>query len=181
MKKKFNYQGRDYGLRKCYVTMKFTILFMFISILQLRAEVKSQEVLFNLKMSNVSLIEVLKSIESQSDYTCLYSYEEVSKVTNLDLDFKNATVQAILEKCLKGTKLQYRIVDQTIVIRNTKVVPQTQKVDKKTIKGRVVDLEKIPLPGVTVIIKRDNLGLCYGYGRTFSIGASGYKGYCFGS
>ncbi|MCR9013215.1 SusC/RagA family TonB-linked outer membrane protein [Gabonibacter chumensis] len=158
MKKKFNYQGRDYGLRKCYVTMKFTILFMFISILQLRAEVKSQEVLFNLKMSNVSLIEVLKSIESQSDYTCLYSYEEVSKVTNLDLDFKNATVQAILEKCLKGTKLQYRIVDQTIVIRNTKVVPQTQKVDKKTIKGRVVDLEKIPLPGVTVIIKGTTLG-----------------------
>ena len=45
---------------------------------QVNAVVKSQETLLNVNVARVSLVEVLKMIESKSDYTCLYSHEDVS-------------------------------------------------------------------------------------------------------
>ncbi len=63
-------------------------------------------------------------IESKSDYTCLYSHEDVAKVNDLTVELKNVTVQEILDVCLKGTRLGYKIVDQTIVIRNLSEMEQ---------------------------------------------------------
>ncbi len=136
--------------------MRFTILFILLSVLQIRAEVKSQETLFNLKMDDVSLIEVLKAVESQGNYTCLYSYSEVADVLHLSIDVKNASVQDVLKQVLKGTNLQFKIVDQTIVIQNVK--SKSTKTEQKKIKGRVLDKERLPLPGVTVLIKGTLVG-----------------------
>ena len=39
-------------------------------------------------------------------------------MSNLNVELKNVPVQDVLEVCLKDTKLGYKIVDQTIIIRN---------------------------------------------------------------
>ncbi len=86
MKKKFKCKGWCSGLRKCCLMMKFFMLFMLLTVLQVNAVVKSQETLLNVNVAHVSLVEVLKIIESKSDYTCLYSHEDVVKVDNLTYD-----------------------------------------------------------------------------------------------
>ena len=96
MKKKFKCKGWCSGLRKCCLMMKFFMLFMLLTALQVNAVVKSQETLLNVNVARVSLVEVLKMIESKSDYTCLYSHEDVAKVDNLTVELKNATVREIL-------------------------------------------------------------------------------------
>ena len=98
--------------------MKFFMLIMLLTALQVNDVVKTQVKMLNVKVARVYLVEVLKKIESKRDYTCLYSHEDVAKVDNLTVELKNATVREILDVCLKGTRLGYKIVDQTIVIRN---------------------------------------------------------------
>ena len=98
--------------------MKFFVLFMLLAVFQVNAEVRSQETFLSIKKTNATLIDILKSIEAQSEYTCLYSYSDVAKVANLTVELKNVPVQDVLEVCLKDTKLGYKIVDQTIIIRN---------------------------------------------------------------
>ena len=139
--------------------MKFFMLFMLLTALQVNAVVKSQETLLNVNVARVSLVEVLKMIESKSDYTCLYSHEDVAKVDNLTVELKNATVREILDVCLKGTRLGYKIVDQTIVIRNLSEMEQKNgEIKQRTITGKVTDKSGAPLPGVTVMIKGLSVG-----------------------
>ncbi|MEG2792118.1 MAG: carboxypeptidase-like regulatory domain-containing protein, partial [Odoribacter sp.] len=159
MKKRFRNNDRYSGLRKYCILMKTVILFMAFSVLQVRAEVKSQETLLNLKTNNASLEEVLKMIELQTDYTCLYSYDDVVKIKHLNLDFTNVPISIILEKCMKGTPLQYKIVDQTIVIRSISGITAQQQKKEGVINGRVTDNRLNPLPGVTVVIKGTKLGV----------------------
>lgn len=116
--------------------MKFFMLFMLLTVFQVNAVVKSQETLLNVNVVRVSLVEVLKMIESKSDYTCLYSHEDVAKVNDLTVELKNVTVQEILDVCLKGTRLGYKIVDQTIVIRNLSEVEQKmERRNKELLRG----------------------------------------------
>ena len=113
---------------------------MLLTVFQVNAVVKSQETLLNVNVVRVSLVEVLKMIESKSDYTCLYSHEDVAKVNDLTVELKNVTVQDILDVSLKGTRLGYKIVDQTIVIRNlSEVELKNGEAKLRTITGRVTD------------------------------------------
>lgn len=160
MKKKFEHKDWYSGLEKCCLTMKFFTLFMLLTVLQVSAKVKSQEASLNIQMTNVSLIEVLKQIESQSDYTCLYSYSDVAKVLHLTVDLKKVSVDDVLKFCLRGTQLGYQIVDQTIVIRNLNESDQKkEEVKGRVVTGKVTDEQKTPLPGVTVLIKGTSVGV----------------------
>ena len=117
MKKKFKCKGWPSSLGN-FRSMKIFVLFMLLAVFQVNAKVKSQETALSIKKTNATLIDILKSIEAQSEYTCLYSHGDVAKVVNLTVDLEKASIQEVLEICLKGTKLGYKIVDQTIVIRN---------------------------------------------------------------
>ena len=160
MKKKFKCKGWYSGLRKCCLMMKFFMLFMLLMVLQVNAKVKSQEPLLSVSVTRASLVDVLKMIESRSNYTCLYSHEEVAKVRNLTIELKDVYVREILDVCLKGTKLGYKIVDKTIVIQNLNEIEQKDNdVQEKLITGKVTDKNRLPLPGVTVLIKGTTIGV----------------------
>lgn len=170
MKKKCKRKDRYAGLEKCCLKMKFLVLFMLIAVFQVSAEVKSQETSLSIKMTNVSLVDVLKQIESQSDYTCLYSHSDVAKITNLTIALENVPIEKILDVCLKGTKLGYKIVDRTIVIRNlNETVQKKDDVKGKTITGRVTDVRKESLPGVSVLVKGTTLGVVTDVNGKFKI------------
>ena len=159
MKKKFKCKGWCSGLGN-FRSMKFFVLFMLLAVFQVNAEVRSQETFLSIKKTNATLIDILKTIEAQSGYTCLYSYSDVAKVANLTVELKNVSVQDVLEACLKDTKLGYKIVDQTIIIRNlTELEQKKDEVKKKSITGKVTDSKKEPLPGVTILVKGTTIGV----------------------
>ena len=147
------------GFHRCCILTKTMMLVTVLSVFQLKAEVKSQELLLDLKMKDASLEEVLKTIELRTGYTCLFSYDDVSKVGHLNLDLKNVQLSAILEKCMRGTDLQYKFVDQTIVIRSIKQEKQVSHIEERMVNGKVVDGHGNPLPGVTILLKGTKFGV----------------------
>src|SRR5690606_38290845 len=62
---------------------------------------------------------------------------------------KNASLEQVLEKCLEGQNLSYRIVDNNVVITRDDRTSSRQR----TLTGNVTDGEGQPLAGVTVRIK----------------------------
>jgi TonB-linked SusC/RagA family outer membrane protein len=104
---------------------------------------------------NSTLQEVFEIIEKESGYSIIYKDEMVgARQIQFNGDFKNAEVVEILNKVLEKGNLDYRIVDNVIIILETQERNQTMYQQNTTIiTGTVTDHTGEPLPGVNVYEK----------------------------
>ena len=137
--------------------MKFLVLLLFVSTLQLSADGYSQEARVSLHLENASFEEVVKVLERTTDYTFLFRDNQVTGIRNLNLAYTDVDIKVVLDACLKGTRLTYRLVDNTIVIQHIAVV-SADTLSKFTVKGIVKDKKGELLPGVTIRVKGTTLG-----------------------
>ena len=66
---------------------------------------------------NASLTEVIRQIKQQTGYYILYNSDVVQEVKGISFSKANAPVSEVLDEALRGTRLEYSIDDDTIVIR----------------------------------------------------------------
>ncbi|HEY4787253.1 MAG TPA: carboxypeptidase-like regulatory domain-containing protein, partial [Bacteroidales bacterium] len=110
-------------------------------------------------MKNTTLDAVLKEIKRQSGKNIIYNNNLLDKYNNETFELKNVTLEDALQTILEGKNLQYKIVDDVIIIEPK---PGPQNIDKpasliQTIKGNVFDIESnSPLIGASVIIQGFN-------------------------
>lgn len=149
-----SWRGR---LWKICLIMKFLVLLLFVTTLQLSASVYSQEVRVTVHLQNASFEEVVKVLESSTDFTFLYRDHQVMRIKNLNLQYTDADIKEVLDACLKGSGLTYRLVDNTIVIQQAPVAA-SDSLSKITVKGTVKDVKGEPLPGVTIRVKGTTTG-----------------------
>ena len=140
-------------------TMKLMTLLLVLQTFQVTAKGYSQENI-TLKMKNVTFAEVVKEIERQSKVTFLYNHDYVRELDRLNPDYSNLNLQEVLDHILTGTNLEYKLIDNTVVITAKQGQDQFEQ-EIQTIKGKVVDVQGHTLPGVTVGYEP---GGCYGYG-----------------
>lgn len=135
------------------------ILFISLS-LHLTTNAYCQEEKVSLKAENVSLIEVFSMLEKNTNYTFLYQDEQVKNVQNLTCHFKDEPLKTVLQTCLKGTGLTWKVVDNTIVLQAAqRSATDSTQVKERKITGKVTDEKGEPLPGVTVLIEGTTIGV----------------------
>lgn len=127
--------------------MKLFALFMFLGFCTCHATVRAQDARIDLKMSDATLSQVFQKIEQLTEYMFIYKSEDIQAIELVTVDVSQMMVKDVLETCLKGTELSYIFKNNVIVIQK-----QTQEPEKKSIrvKGFVRDVNKHPIPGVTV-------------------------------
>ena len=108
----------------------------------------------SIQLKNTSILNVFKEIQNKTDFDFFYKNEQIPQDKKVNVNMQNATIQEILEDVLKGSGLEYKIVDKDIVISP---LQQKQAVEKK-ISGKVVDSQGFPLPGVSVVIEGTTRG-----------------------
>lgn len=151
-------------LLKIILAVKFVIALVCITSLQLSAKVFSQQVSF--RLTDATFKEVAREIEKQTGLTFLYGESKVSHLKYADLNFREADLGQVLDKCLAETGLSFRIVENTIVIvPAVKEAPQ----QKRVIRGKVTDKSGAGLPGVTLIIKGSKVGVASDVEGNFKI------------
>lgn len=96
-------------------TMKLMTLLLVLQTFQVTAKGYSQENI-TLKMKNVTFAEVVKEIERQSKVTFLYNHDYVRELDRLNPDYSNLNLQEVLDHILTGTNLEYKLIDNTVVI-----------------------------------------------------------------
>lgn len=141
--------------------MRFIVLFLCMSAMQLTAAVYSQEVKVTLQVKDASFESVIRLLEKNTEYTFLYEDRHIAEVGGLNLNFRDTDIKVVLDKCLQGTNLSYRLMNNhTIVIQRGIAVDTTkQKAPQKmSVTGIVKDVKGEVLPGVTIRIKNTQLG-----------------------
>lgn len=173
MKKKCNSGGLTrVRLRKMLLTMKFLCFFFLLSV-SVSAASYSQEARLTLSADDVSLTDVFSMIRKSSEFTFIYNVSDVKSIRVKSLNVKDATIQEVLDFCLKGTGYAYTVEDQVIVIQGK---DEKDKKKSMTLRGWVRDTRKEPLPGVTVKIVGVSVGTATNEKGWFSLSMPAMKG-----
>lgn len=112
---------------------------------QLTMAAFAQKVTINRK--GITLAEVFNEIKRQCNCDFFYNESLVKSNSAVDLNMQNATVHEVLDYCFKNQPLKYTIDNKTIVIT---AKPSSVKQQKVQVRGRVMDYQGKPLPGITV-------------------------------
>lgn len=169
--------GKRVPYIKLDLKMKLTIYLFLISLFQIHANSYSQNTKITLELDNVSIENVLQSIETKSEFKFLYNDKEIDYKKLVSVKYKKAKISKILNDLFNNTNINYEILNkQIILISNTqkkKVKPiDNYQTDQNTVKGVVLDENGVPIPGANVIIKGTSKGVVTDFDGGFSIQAS---------
>ncbi len=108
-------------------------------------------------LEDVTIEEVLKTIQEQTGYNYLISHEEIPLGTRTSVRVENASLEKALETCLEGFPLTYEIKHEVIILMPEKEVSiqPSGNPDRptQTIRGRIIDKDsKTTLPGANIIV-----------------------------
>ncbi|MCU0378930.1 MAG: SusC/RagA family TonB-linked outer membrane protein [Bacteroidales bacterium] len=116
----------------------------------------------SIQMDDVTLREVFREIERQSDYSFFYNDQFVDLNSVVSLNSLEEPINEVLNGLLSETDLSYKLLEGNLIV----IIPQP---DKKVITGKVIDKSGIPLPGVTVNPKGTSRGVATKEDGTYSI------------
>lgn len=144
---------------KTLLIMKFLALFLVVLTFQLSAKVYSQVAKVTLELEGVTFEQFVKKLEAVTDYTFLYRDAQVEKLDRLSVKCRGERLEQVLEQCLKGTDLTWRLVDRTVVIMPKEILPQVNSVKKIRVEGVVRDDTGEPLPGAAILLEGTTVGV----------------------
>lgn len=168
MKKNKFHEPKFRYVKKLLMTMKICLFFLLISVASVNASVSySQNTRLTLNLQNATMKELLNEIESQSEFIFVFYDNALDLKQKVSIKADDQTVEKILEKVLEPTGNTFAIFDRQIVIG--KKNPETGKItnpsetevgveQRKEITGKVIDAQKLPIPGVSVVIKGTTQG-----------------------
>jgi hypothetical protein len=151
----FNRKKKWERRKLCHATITcFVILRISLQSLQLSA----QEPLINLTMKNVSLHEILMEIKKQSGKDLVYNNNLIDIFNNETINLKNAKTEDALRKVLAGKTLNFRIVDNVIIIEPEFKKQNPKNTTQTIITGVVTDSLNNPIPSASVYLSKTTEG-----------------------
>ena len=162
----------------CRCERFFTVcfIFLFMSSGAMRAvdyEVLAQTVTASFK--NVSLDDVIWELQKQTDFTFIYSTNDVKGIKIKEVNANNQNATEVLDKCLENTGLTYTVHNGVVAIKKAEVqvVAAAAPQQKMNITGTVVDVQGDPMPGVNVLIKGTQTGAITDIDGNFTVAIDG--------
>jgi TonB-linked SusC/RagA family outer membrane protein len=136
--------------------MKLTIVLLIATIMQVSATGFAQKL--TLSHNKVSVKQIFKEIKKQTGYDVFYLPEVMNDKKTISVNFSNAPLEDVMEKCLEGQPLIFSIFEKSIVVKQNKslvdkLIDYFLNID---VKGRVIDQEGNPLTQATIKVKGTN-------------------------
>ncbi|MEL7588695.1 MAG: TonB-dependent receptor [Prolixibacteraceae bacterium] len=146
------------NLLKVLKIMRLSVFLILVFALQTWASSSySQQTTITLNLRNVSVMEVLKTIENSSNFYFLFNKDLVDVDRTVSISAQEKKVGEILSDLFAGTNVEFVIADRQIVL-TTEQEAKVQNVQQRPVSGIVTDSSGAPLPGVSVVIKGTTLG-----------------------
>ena len=147
--------------------MKLITVFLFLVTFCLQANnTYSQNATVNLNLENVSLTDVFREIEKQSDYRFFFNSAVLSAVKKQNIKTGEKSITSVLDQLFEGTDIGYKLIDHYIVITSKKedVSNLLARSDASIqIVGLVTDENGEPISGASVSLKGSNCRDNYRY------------------
>jgi TonB-linked SusC/RagA family outer membrane protein len=139
--------------------MKLTVILLLGSLVAISATTYSQNTRLNINSKNVSLIDVFRNIEDQSEFYFYFNKEDLKSKDVVSVELKEALINEVLDQVLASTGLEYKIIDRYVVVKTKGSADPAiaiQAVRKVT--GKVSDTAGASIPGVSVVVKGTTTG-----------------------
>ena len=135
------------------------MVMLLLCLFSLGSSAQGQRVTIHLK--NASLRQVFSSIERQTTYRFSYRNVVVDDRSDIDVNATSASVSVVLDAALRGRNLTYSIVSSKSIVISDKGVETLQpseRREKQTVTGTVLDLKGEPVVGATIMEKGTSNG-----------------------
>ncbi|VAW11210.1 Outer membrane TonB-dependent transporter, utilization system for glycans and polysaccharides (PUL), SusC family [hydrothermal vent metagenome] len=172
MKKYINAWRSNSSMLKFDLKMKLTVFFAIVSLFQLKAnDSYSQNTKLSLDVKKVTLNEVIREIESLSEFKFLYNRKDIELNRIVSIKAKRKRITAILSEVFLGSDIEFEVLHKQIVLTKSKVRPAGTAIreQEREIKGTVKDEAGNPLPGASVIVKGTTNGVQTDFDGNFTI------------
>src|SRR5690606_35501647 len=100
---------------KLLLTMKLVTLLLTVTFLQAGAMGYAQKVTIHVKKAPIA--NVLEQIQQQTGYDFLYNSAHLRGTNAVDLNFKDAPLDEVLDACFSGQPLTYQIENTTVLVQ----------------------------------------------------------------
>ncbi len=138
-------------LRKVFLFMKLTTLFLFVCCLHVSAKVHSQKI--SLHLNRVSLEKAFSIIENQTHYRFVYNDDNIPFNHKISLEARGITIEELLGNVLNKTNLGFRMLSEKLIV----IAPKGTEKKDVTVTGIVTNTLGEALAGVTVQLKNTNV------------------------
>ncbi|MDR2130499.1 MAG: SusC/RagA family TonB-linked outer membrane protein [Odoribacteraceae bacterium] len=144
---------------RIFTIMKTGLVLLFACSFHLNGAVFAQGERMDLSMKDASLAEIFRQIRRLSNYTFVYDSDAINRLPPVSLSVKEATVEEVLDACLKNTGFSFVIDDDIVIIRAMHPPRQQQQAKMNRVQGVITDGQGTPLPGVNIRLKESALGV----------------------
>lgn len=139
------------------------------------------------KTEKATLVSIFSKLSQQTDYKFSYGQAVIADNTAYTVNYNGESVAAILNDLSKKANFNYNISGKLVLIQKTTApkAVNTKAVDRIKVKGKIVDENKVPIPGATVMETSTSnstvtdfdgvFELSVGEGRTIEVSYVGYK------
>jgi len=150
-----------------FLTMKLLTVLIFSGSMALSASTYSQRTKIDLQFDNSSLIEIMGSIEKNSEFIFVYNANVINSDLKKNISVKGETIDKVLALLFQGEDVSFRVDGRQVFLykseemKNPVLIKETVKGDqqlKKVISGIVKDAQGLSLPGVSVVVKGTTTG-----------------------
>ena len=155
MKKDRDGDYQIFRLKKARRIMKITTLLLIGIICSLSASTYAKDYRISINKSNSSIIEILREIESNSEFTFFFNDNRVDVNKTVTVSADNASLEEVLRQIFRNTGYKYQIIDKQVLIKaadNTTSSTGVQQ-SRKTVTGTIVDESGEPIIGANVVEK----------------------------
>ncbi len=139
--------------------MRLTTILLFIACLQVAAKSNGQTI--TLDMKNVPVQRVIREASRQSGVSVISNEDMFANTGPVSISVKNASIEEVLNQCLKNQPFTYAFEGKIIVIKPITTPDISRGVispPPNDIHGRVTDSLGNPLQGVSVTVKGAKTG-----------------------
>lgn len=177
-KKRLNGGGDLCHLKRLLLIVKLTIFLIFAGLMSVSASIYSQSTKLTMNLQGATFLEVIKKIETQSEFVFIYKNEVIDLKKKVNVAVEDKTIEVILDEVFKELDLKYEIIKNQVIITPNKSIPaskpggvltQIEQPTKKNLKGKITDGNGSPIPGTTIMIKGTTIGVIADIDGNFSI------------
>jgi TonB-linked SusC/RagA family outer membrane protein len=143
--------------------MKCSFLLAFVALIRFTANASGQTTV-SIHMKNVEISKVFSILEKQSGYHFLFNSRLPAMHKLVDVDVDNAEISQVLNSIFAGTNLQYKMLDNKLIVISSNEADQDIIVT-----GKITNENNEPLSGVSVTVKGKSTGTTTDQNGSFTI------------
>ncbi|WP_430810740.1 MULTISPECIES: TonB-dependent receptor [unclassified Carboxylicivirga] len=155
--------------------MKVSVFLLFLGVLNIYSlPTVSQNTKVSLSLRQATVKQVLNELEAKTEFSFLYNDNLVDVERVVNLEVRDNTMDKILDHIFANTDVQFRIIDQRIILtkKASESFTNVQQAEHR-VTGKVIDVTGEPLPGVNVFEKSNpSNGVITGIDGNYSIEVS---------